>query len=63
MIGFDPAQVSEIVGLPDDHAPLMLIVVGKGNKPAWGRLGLLDLEELASVDRFGQNTITGPVEG
>ncbi len=63
MIGFDPAQVSEIVGLPDDHVPLMLIVIGKGKKPAWERLGLLDLEELASVDRFGQHTITGPVEG
>ena len=63
MIGFDPAQVSEIVGLPDDHEPLMLVVAGKGTKPAWDRLGLLDFEELASVDRFGQNTITGAVEG
>ena len=63
MIGFDPGQVSEIVGLPEDHAPLMLIVVGKGTKPAWGRLGLLDFEELVSVDRFGQNTITGAIEG
>ena len=63
MIGFDPEQVSEIVGLPDDHAPLLLIVVGKGTKPAWGRLGLLSFEELVSVDRFGQNTITGAVEG
>jgi len=63
MIGFDPEQVSEIVGLPPDHAPLMLIVVGKGTKPAWERLGLLDFEEFVSVDRFGQNTITGAVEG
>ena len=63
LIGFDPEQVSEIVGLPKDHAPLMLVVVGKGTKPAWDRLGLLDFEELSSVDRFGQNTITGAVEG
>ena len=63
MIGFDPAQVSTIVGLPDDHAPLMLIVVGKGTQPAWDRLGLLDFEEIASTDRFGQHTLKGPVEG
>ncbi len=63
MIGFDPAQVSEIVGLPEDHAPLMLVVVGKETKPAWGRMGLLNFEELVSVDRFGQNTITGEVQG
>jgi hypothetical protein len=41
----------------------MLIVVGKGTRPARERLGLLDFEELVSVDRFGQNTITGAVEG
>ena len=25
MIGFDPAQVSEVLGLDDDHPPLMLV--------------------------------------
>lgn len=63
LIGYDPAQVSEILGLPQDHAPLLLLVVGKGTKPPPGRLGLLDFEEQVSVDRFGQNTITGTVEG
>lgn len=63
LIGFDPEQVSEILGLPDDHVPLMLIVVGKGTKPAWDRLGLLDFEEFVSLDKFGENTIIGAVEG
>ena len=34
MIGFDPAQVSEVLGLDDDHPPLMLVVVGKGDRGA-----------------------------
>lgn len=62
IIGFDPAQVSDIVQLPEDHAPLLLVVIGKGTKPAWGRLGVLNFEEFVSVDKFGQNSITGEVE-
>lgn len=61
LIGFDPAQVSEIIQLPEDHAPLMLVVVGKGTKGAWDRLGVLDFEEVVS-DKFGENSIKGPVE-
>ncbi|MFT5284631.1 MAG: nitroreductase [Planctomycetota bacterium] len=63
MIGFDPIQVSAILKLPEDHAPLMLVVVGKGTQPAWDRLGLLDFEEISSVNTFGQNTLTGTIEG
>jgi nitroreductase len=62
MIGFDPAQVSEILGLDSDHPPLMFVVVGKSTRPAWPRLGLLDLEEVVSLDRFGNHSVTGPVE-
>lgn len=62
MIGFDAGQVSDIVGLPADHEPLLIIVVGKGTKPPWGRLGLLNFEEFASIDFFGQHPITGAVE-
>ena len=29
MIGFDPAKVSEIVGLDEEHIPVMLVVLGK----------------------------------
>jgi nitroreductase len=63
MIGFDPGKVSEIVGLDDDHPPLMLVVVGRGTKPAHPRLGLLNLEEVGSVDRFGNAAIKGEIEG
>jgi len=63
LIGFDPQQTSEVLGLPDDHAPLLIVVIGKGTQPPGERLGLLDFEELASVDRFGQHPITGAVQG
>lgn len=43
LMGFDPKQVSEILGLPDDRVPLMLIVAGKRSKPAWERPGVARL--------------------
>ena len=61
MIGFDPAQVSEILGLDADHPPLMILVVGKRTADPRERLGLLNFEELVSVDRFGNHAITGEV--
>lgn len=62
MVGFDPVQVSQLIGLDADHPPLMLVAVGKGTQPAWGRMGLLNLEEQVSVDTFGNHSITGEVE-
>ncbi len=63
LIGFDAPQVSDVVGLTEGYDPLMLVVVGKGTRPAWDRMGLLDLDELVSIDRFGHHTMTGPVQG
>jgi nitroreductase len=62
MIGYDAAKVAEIVGLPEDHPPLMIITVGKAIKPAQGRMGLLNLEEVVSMNKFGNNTLTGEVD-
>lgn len=61
IIGFDPAQVSEVLGLDADHPPLMLVVVGKGTKEPQPRLGFLSFEEQVSVDRFGNHSLTGEV--
>lgn len=63
MIGFDPAAVSEILGLDSDHPPLLLVPVGRALAPARQRLGLLDLEELVSIDRFGNHELKGEIEG
>lgn len=62
MIGFDAAKVADIVGLPEDYPALMIVTVGKAIKPARARMGLLDLEEVVSIDRFGNNTLTGEID-
>ncbi len=62
MIGYDPAKVAEIVGLPDDHPPLMIVTVGKGIKPAQARMGFLKLEDVVSIDKFGNKALTGEVD-
>jgi len=61
MIGFDPRKVSEIVGLDEDHPPLMMVVIGKALAPARPRMGLLSLEELVSIDRFGNHPLRGEI--
>lgn len=61
MIGFDAAKVAEIVGLPEGYPALMIVTVGKGIKPAQARMGFLDLQEVVSIDRFGNNTLTGEI--
>ncbi|MHC4824084.1 MAG: nitroreductase family protein [Planctomycetota bacterium] len=62
MIGFDPAKVAEIVELPEDHPPLLMITIGKALRPAHGRMGLLDLEEFVSMNRFGNHAMQGEVD-
>jgi nitroreductase len=62
MIGYDAAKVAEIVGLPEEVPPLMIITVGKAMEAARPRMGLLDLQEVVSIDKFGNNTLTGEVD-
>lgn len=52
MVGFDFAKVGELINLPDDHVISMIVVVGKGIKPARERGGQLPLEEVLIYDRF-----------
>ncbi|QDT68876.1 Putative NAD(P)H nitroreductase MhqN [Planctomycetes bacterium MalM25] len=52
MIGFDPQQVGELIGLPEGHAIGFLVVVGKGLKPAHPRGGQLDKSEVIFTDRY-----------
>jgi nitroreductase len=62
MIGYDAAKVAEVVELPEGVPPLMIITVGVAKEPARPRMGLLDLEEVVSIDRFGNNALTGEVD-
>ncbi len=61
MIGFDPQKVSEILGLPEDNPPLLMLTIGKALKPARPRMGLLSIEEVVSVNQFGNHPIQGKI--
>lgn len=62
IIGFEPAKVSQVLGLPDDHEPLLLLAIGKATEKAPERLGLLNLEELVSIDKFGTHSMVGAID-
>lgn len=55
MIGFDPQQVAELVGLPDGHVVGMMLTIGKALKPAHPRGGQLDKSEVVFTDRYPAN--------
>ena len=52
MIGFDPAQVADLIKLPKDHVIGFMIAVGKATKPAWPKPGQLPLEEVVVYTQF-----------
>jgi len=62
MIGFDPDKVAEILGLPEDHPPLLMVTVGKATSPARSRMGLFSFDEAVSIDRFGNHALKGEVD-
>lgn len=62
MIGYDAAKVAEIVGLPEDCPPLMMITVGKAVKNAQDRMGLFDFEEVVSLNSFGEKGLSGEID-
>ena len=63
MIGFDPKAVAEILELPEHLPPLLMITVGRAAEPARKRWGLLDYEEVLSLDKYGERSFTGPIQG
>lgn len=52
MIGFDQAQVAEIINLPADHTIGMMLVIGKATKDAWPKPGQLGFDEVVIRDKF-----------
>jgi nitroreductase len=52
MIGFDPAQMAEIINLPADHVVGMMITIGKATKTAWAKPGQLSYDEVVFHDKF-----------
>jgi len=62
MIGFDPKRVSELLELPDTCPPLLMLTIGTALEEARPRMGLLDFEEVLSLEEYGRRTIEGPLE-
>lgn len=62
MIGFDPAKVAEIVDLPENCPPLLMLTIGKALAPAHARMGLFSLDEAVSIDRYGNHALSGEVD-
>ena len=52
MIGFDPIQVSEIIGLPKDHLVGMMLTIGKSLKDANVRGGQLPFDDVVFRNEF-----------
>ena len=52
MDGFDFDAVAKLLNLPDDHTPVMFVVVGKAAKEAQPRGGQLKMDEVVVYNRF-----------
>lgn len=63
MIGFDPAQVAEALGLDADHPPLLMLPVGKALAPPFPRTGFLDFADSVSLERYGNRPWRGEPPG
>lgn len=52
MIGFDPETMAKVLHLPENHIPVMLIVLGKGEGVSRDRAYRFPLAEVVKLDRF-----------
>ena len=52
MIGFNPLQVAEVIGLTDNYVPAMLIVMGRGTPPATPRGYRKPVSEVVKLERL-----------
>jgi nitroreductase len=52
MDGFDFDAVGKLLNLPEDHIPVMFVVVGKALAPARPRGGQLNMDEVVIYNKF-----------
>ncbi len=52
MDGFDFDAVSQLLNLPEDHTPVMFVVVGKALEPAKARGGQLHMDDIVIHNKF-----------
>ena len=59
MIGFDPAEMTKLLNLPDNYLPVMLIVLGKGQGTSYPRAYRRPLDEIVKLDAFDGPGLSG----
>jgi nitroreductase len=52
MDGFDFDAVAKLLNMPEDHTPVMFVVVGKALEPARPRGGQLNMDEVVIYNKF-----------
>jgi len=52
MDGFDFDAVAKLLNMPEDHIPVMFVVVGKALEPARPRGGQLSMDEVVIYNKF-----------
>ena len=52
MIGYDPQRVMEILSVPEDHLPVMMVVIGYGANEPSARSGRYSIAEVVSLESF-----------
>ena len=58
MIGFDPAGVAELLELPEDLIPVMLVVLGKQEGTLRPRMSRLGLDEVVKLESFSGESLS-----
>jgi nitroreductase len=52
MDGFDFDVVGKLINLPEDHTPVMFVVIGKALEEARARGGQLDMDDVVIYNKF-----------
>jgi len=52
MVGFDFAQVAQLINLPSDHAIAAMLVIGKSVKAAWPKPGFIPKSQMVIENKF-----------
>lgn len=52
MDGFDFDVVGKLINLPEDHTPVMFVVIGKALEEARARGGQLDMDDIVIYNKF-----------
>jgi len=63
MSGFDPRTVADVVGLDEDHVPVMLVTLGKAASPSTGSGSRFPVAEVVRLERLDGPGLSGGAAG